>query len=311
MALDTMTNRSAGDTILASDWETIRTNLSKIEGTASASTTEGYGLAGQIALGSARTAGTTITDTDTNTLINAVQDLAVYTGASNNISDVSDGATIQDTDLNNIQSTINNIYSVRNNAVSTYLTQESKQSSSRTTAWSTTVTHDVSMLFKDAENLPTGARPDFFNAGGSIYFTASRSGGSTNDQNTDWTNMLSAMGTIKMNFTQTTASSGTTTSIGAYDLTSSYQTIYEKAGSGSYSTNYYKIQAKDVGGTFTELRFLITFGDSHTGRGYFDSVDGTLSSVVGVFRPDSGTLPNGNKVELSGEFFQFAGNSGL
>ena len=311
MALDTMTNRSPGDSITASDWETIRTNIAKIEGTASESTTEGYGLAGQISYGSARTAGLTITDTDTNTLINAVQDLAVYTGATNNISDVSDGSVIQETDLNNTQSTINNIYAVRNNAISTYLTQEAKQTSNRTTAWSTTVTHDVSIQFKDGEGLSTLGRPALFNAGGSIYFTASRSGGSSTDQNTDWTNMLSAMGTIKMNLTQTTASSGSTTSIGAYDLTSSYQTIYEKGGSGSYSTNYYKIQAKDVGGTFNELRFLITFGDSHTGRGYFDSVDGTLSSVVGVFRPNSGTLPNGNTVALSGEFFQFVGNSGL
>jgi hypothetical protein len=311
MALDTMTNRSPGDSITASDWETIRTNIAKIEGTASESTTEGYDLAGQISYGSARTAGLTITDTDTNTLINAVQDLAVYTGATNVISDVSNGATIQETDLNNTQTTLTNIYAVRNNAVSTYLSQEAKASSSRTSAWSTTVTHDVSMLFKDAENLSTGQRAAFFNAGGSVYFTAGRSGGSSNDQNTDWTNMLSAMGTIKMNLTQTTASSGTTTSIGAYDLSSGYTTIYEKSGSGSYSTNYYKIQAKDVGGAFEEIRFLITFGDSHTGRGYFDSVDGTLSSVVGVFRPDSGTLPNGNKIELTDEFFTFAQNSSL
>ena len=155
------------------------------------------------------------------------------------------------------------------------------------------------MLFKDAENLPTGQRAGFFNAGGSVYFTAGRSGGSSNDQNTDWTNMLSAMGTIKMNLTQTTASSGTTTSTGAYDLTRGKTTIYEKSGSGSYSTNYYKIQAKDVGGTFEEIRFLITFGDSHTGRGYFDSVDGTLSSVVGQYRPNSGTLPNGFDVVVA------------
>ena len=304
-----MTNRSPGDSITASDWETIRTNIAKIEGTASESTTEGYGLAGQISYGSARTAGLTITDTDTNTLINAVQDLAVYTGATNNISDVSDGSVIQETDLNNTQSTINNIYSVRNNAISTYLTQEAKQTSNRTTSWSTTVTHDVSIQFKDGEGLATLGRPALFNAGGSIYFTASRSGGSSTDQNTDWTNMLSAIGTVKMNFTQVTASSGTTTSLGMYDLTTSYQTIFEKAGSGSYSTNYYKIQAQAPNSS--SIRFLITFGDSHTGRGYFDSVDGTLSSVVGVFRPNSGTLPNGNTVALSGEFFQFVGNSGL
>ena len=109
--------------------------------------------------------------------------------------------------------------------------------------------------------------------------------------------MLSAMGTIKMNFTQTTASSGSTSSLGMYDLTTSYQTIFEKSGSGAYSTNYYKIQAQAPNSS--SIRFLITFGDSHTGRGYFDSVDGTLSSVVGNFRPNSGTLPNGFNVTVA------------
>ena len=108
--------------------------------------------------------------------------------------------------------------------------------------------------------------------------------------------MLSAIGTAQMNHTQTTASSGTTTSIGNSDLTASYQTIYEKSGSGSYSTNFYKVQALVSSNT---LRFLITFGDSHTGRGYFDSVDGTLQSVVGQARPNSGTLPNGFDVVVA------------
>ena len=95
----------------------------------------------------------------------------------------------------------------------------------------------------------------------------------------------------------TAASSGTTTSIGNNDLTTSYQTIYTKAGSGAYSTNYYQIQA--LASNSTTLRFLITFGDSHTGRGYFDSVDGTLESVVGQKRPNSGTLPNGYSVVVA------------
>ena len=109
--------------------------------------------------------------------------------------------------------------------------------------------------------------------------------------------MLSAMGTIQMAYTATTASSGTTTSIGNNDLTTSYQTIYTKAGSGAYSTNYYQIQAR--ADNSTTLRFLITFGDSHTGRGYFDSVDGTLQSVIGQARPNSGTLPNGFDVVVA------------
>ena len=288
MALSTMTNRSAGSTITAADWDVARNNILLITGTPGGSN-EGWGQSWSV---HNPAAGATITDTNTNDIINAAQDIAVYTGASNNVSDVSNAALIQDTDLNNIQSTITNGYNARLTADASYLSQEAKDTSTRTAAWSTTVTHDVTVTFGSA-----AIRNAFFNAGGSLYFTASRSGGSTNDQNTDWTNMLSAMGTIKMNYTQTTASSGTTTSIGNNDLTTTYQTIYTKAGSGSYSTNYYSIQAR--ADSSTVLRFLITFGDSHTGRGYFDSVDGTLTSVSGQYRPNSGTLPNGYSVVVA------------
>ncbi len=289
MALTSMTNRTAGDSITASDWDIARNNILLITGTAEDSTQEGWGQSWSVFNPAA---GATITDTDTNDMINAAQDIAVYTGATSNVSDVSDGATIQDTDLNSIQSTITNGYNARTNAASSYLSQEAKDTSTRTTAWSTTVTHDATVTFSSEAH-----RNSFFNAGGSIYFTASRSGGASNDQNTDWTNMLSAAGTIKMTFTATTGASGTNTSLGMYDLTTSYQTIYTKAGSGSYSTNFYKIEAKAPNAS--SIRFLITFGDSHTGRGYFDQVDGTLTSVIGQFRPNSGTLPNGFDVVVS------------
>ena len=288
MALSTMTNRSAGSTITAADWDVARNNILLITGTPGGSN-EGWGQSWSV---HNPAAGATITDTNTNDIINAAQDIAVYTGASNNVSDVSNAALIQDTDLNNIQSTITNGYNARLTADASYLAVEAKDTSTRTAAWSTTVTHDLTVTFSSS-----AVRNAFFNAGGSLYFTASRSGGSTNDQNTDWTNMLSAMGTIKMNYTQTTASSGTTTSIGNNDLTTTYQTIYTKAGSGAYSTNYYSIQAR--ADSSTVLRFLITFGDSHTGRGYFDSVDGTLTSVAGQYRPNSGTLPNGYTVTVA------------
>ena len=102
-------------------------------------------------------------------------------------------------------------------------------------------------------------RNPFFNAGGSIYFTASRSGGAQMTQNTDWTNLLSAMGTIQMNFIAN-QQAGTTTGLGMYDLTTSYQTIYTKAGLVAYHINFYKIEAQVANGP--SIRFnLITFGD--------------------------------------------------
>ena len=288
MALSTMTNRSPGDSITASDWDVVRNNILLITGTPTSGSTEGWGQSWSVYNPSA---GATISDTNTNDIINAAQDIAVFTGATNTVSDVSNAGTIQETDLNNVQGTVTNGYNKRTDATS-YHSTENKDTSQRTSAWSTSVTHDVTITFSSESH-----RQSFFNAGGKINFNASRSGGSSTNQNTDWTNMLSAMGTIQMGYTATTASSGTTTSIGSYDLTTSYQTIYTKAGSGAYSTNYYQIQGR--ADNSTTLRFLITFGDSHTGRGYFDSVDGTLESVVGQKRPNSGTLPNGYSVVVA------------
>ena len=290
MALSTMTNRSAGDSITASDWDIARNNILLITGSATGSQ-EGWGQSFSVYNPSA---GATISDTNTNDIINAAQDIATYVGASVTVSDVANAGSIQETDLNTIQSTITNAYNSRFSASSSYLSTEAKISSTRTSSWNTTVTHYFTVDFSSDSHAK-----EFFNAGGKITFSASRSGGASNDQNTDWTNLLSAMGTVKMGYTNVTASSGSNTgSRGFYDLTSSFQEIFIKTGSGSYSSNYYQISAKYDSGTAT-ISYQVTFSDAHTGRGYFDTVDGTLQHNVGQERPNSGTLPNGYAVTVA------------
>lgn len=290
MALSTMTNRSAGDSITASDWDIARNNILLITGSATGSQ-EGWGQSFSVYNPAA---GATISDTNTNDIINAAQDIATYVGASVTVSDVANAGSIQETDLNTIQSTITNAYNNRFSASGSYLSTEAKIDSTRTSSWNTSVTHNFTVDFSSDAHAK-----EFFNAGGKITFSASRSGGATNDQNTDWTNLLSAMGTIKMGYTSVTASSGSNTgSRGFYDLTSSMQEIYIKTGSGSYSSNYYQIQASYASGTGT-ISFQVTMSDVHTGRGYFDTVDGTLQHNVGQERPNSGTLPNGYAVTVT------------
>lgn len=285
-----MTNRSAGDSITASDWDIARNNILLITGSATGSQ-EGWGQSFSVYNPAA---GATISDTNTNDIINAAQDIATYVGASVTVSDVANAGSIQETDLNTIQSTITNAYNNRFSASSSYLSTEAKIDSTRTSSWNTSVTHNFTVDFSSDAHAK-----EFFNAGGKITFSASRSGGATNDQNTDWTNLLSAMGTIKMGYTSVTASSGSNTgSRGFYDLTSSMQEIYIKTGSGSYSSNYYQIQASYASGTGT-ISFQVTMSDVHTGRGYFDTVDGTLQHNVGQERPNSGTLPNGYAVTVA------------
>ena len=67
MALSSMTNRSAGDSITASDWDVARNNILLITGTAEDSTQEGWGQSWSVYNPAA---GATITDTNTNDIIN-------------------------------------------------------------------------------------------------------------------------------------------------------------------------------------------------------------------------------------------------
>ena len=140
---------------------------------------------------------------------------------------------------------------------------ESAESSSRTTNWNGIITHNFDVTFADENQ-----RRFFFNAGGEIRFSASRAGGSTYSKNTDWTNMLSNMGTIKFGRTDTTCTgTGTTTTIGNSDLTATYQTIFTKAGSGNYAENEYEIRARfsTVDSQDKVLQFTVRFEDNDAG----------------------------------------------
>ena len=77
------------------------------------------------------------------------------------------------------------------------------------------------MLSKDFDALHRGL-------GGNGNMLIARSGGSSTDQNTAWTNLGTGLGTVTMNATDTTKSGGTygtNTNVGFRDLTSSNQTI--------------------------------------------------------------------------------------
>jgi hypothetical protein len=97
--------------------------------------------------------------------------------------------------------------------------------------------------------------------------------------------MLSNMGTIKFNFADTTSSNnnGTGSTIGNYELTSTYQVVYTKTGSGVYIENDYIIYAKE--NSSKQIQFKIEFTDDANGSGGADErVEGELSSVISEYR---------------------------
>lgn len=161
---------------------------------------------------------------------------------------------------------------------------EAGVTSTRTTQWNGTITHDITVTFTSSN-----ARRYFFNAGGAIQFKAQLSNGS-GAKDSDWATMLSNMGTISFAYTNTSATgSGTGTAIGNYDLTSSYQKVFEKAGSGVYAENKYIIRARSTANN--TIDFNIRFedndvGEGDTGPGYIPIdenvlyISGTILSTV-------------------------------
>jgi len=112
----------------------------------------------------------------------------------------------------------------------------------------------------------------FFNSGGAFNITGDITAYSTG---TGWdgagfNEIFTNMGTILMNYTQTTesGSGGTPTSIGYYDLTTGYQTIYSATGTGAYTDATLVIAARyGSSGAYVEIRVTLTPGSGRSVNG--------------------------------------------
>lgn len=135
--------------------------------------------------------------------------------------------------------------------------------STRATAWSSQITHQFDVNFGSYNN----ARY-FFNTGGQIRIAGSRSGGTVNTTNTNWTQIFNDIGTVRFNHTNTSGNSGVSTDIGFYNLTSSYQVVFTKQA-GGYAGDNYEIAARTSGafGSGGIVQFRIRFNTSATASG--------------------------------------------
>jgi len=173
----------------------------------------------------------------------------------------------------------------------------------RTTAWNGSIVHQVDLVFANANE-----RRYFFNSGGLIIINANLSGGNTVSGNQTatypsspayqkdeiWQTMLNNMGTIYIGSNTVTATgTGSAANGGNFDLTSSYQTAFTKSGSGVYSENYYRIEAKGAQSS-NKITLRITFADVDSGDDRTDpnllpagqgvpvdeNVTGTITSTI-------------------------------
>lgn len=149
------------------------------------------------------------------------------------------------------------------------------------------INHTIDVGFDSATE-----RRCFFNAGGQIRFNASidiSSVGSADlAKNQAWETMLDNSGQIQFGrATTATTGSGTAYAVGNEDLTSTYQKIFLKEGSGTYSENNWYVEAKNKDDS--TITFNVVFWDQDVGSGGADEyVAGVLTSSVSHLRA-SGT----------------------
>jgi len=186
------------------------------------------------------------------------------------LSDIAVDDDILATDYNDTETKSTSINSNRMNIDVGELSLLSGGSSVRTTSYIAA----IDCTFRYAQINFNNSRY-FWNTGGAVNIYGVITGYSTGTgyDGAGINEILSTMGTITMNHTQTiqSGSGGIPTSIGFYDLTTSYQTIFTQTGSGAYSDATLVIEARrNSSGSYVEVRVTIT---PESGR----TVDGTTT----------------------------------
>jgi hypothetical protein len=160
----------------------------------------------------------------------------------------------------------------------------------RSTSWISEVTTTCTVTFNTADQARW-----FFNSGGKIRVTSSRTGGTASPQNAAWSSLLNTAGTQALG--------GNNAGVNFYNLTTAYQNFYLTSSSSPYTANQYRIDVlsnvadNSVGGA-TILTFRIKFTDNYTyggtgGTSFPDTVDGTLSVVIDEIRASGSLQPLG------------------
>lgn len=165
--------------------------------------------------------------------------------------------------------------------------------------WRTTIECRVTVSFASADDARF-----FFNTGGQIKFTSTRTGGADTDQNSIWSNFLqNTVGLQGFGGNFPTPGIGSLDGGNFYRLTNNFTSPYYNVNStGAYSLNTFKLWARAIdapnndnsAGGATILEFLIEWVDDSVGTGGGpDQVDGAINLFVRetkVTAPPSGVF---------------------
>ena len=145
-------------------------------------------------------------------------------------------------------------------------------------SWNGILSHIFKVTFNTAQQ-----RRHFFNAGGQIRLDAGLTWAFSQSKTNDWKNLLSGMGSVRFSASGCDSSLGvgSPTSIGNYQLTSSYQLVYRQSGA-LYSGSYYEVYALEL--SSNEIQFRIYFKDTST-ENIDEDVFGTLFNNIKIAVP--------------------------
>jgi len=178
--------------------------------------------------------------------------------------DQADPATAVKGGFNDYESAMTTIESAKFAIAGSQQTVANVTSNTKTATWNGSIDMEFTCTFTSANH-----RRHFFNSGGEIRITGSMASPS-GAKEVDWNSMLVNTGAIRFGYNYTTASSGTGSSIGGNNatsdspkLTSAYQTIFTKTGSGVYVENRYRVEAKE--NSSSVIQFRVTLADNDAG----------------------------------------------
>jgi hypothetical protein len=297
---------SAGNTIIDDDYNIFATgnaagtgddsvnNINTILGTGTGD--KGYGQSTTLP---AVSAGNTVQATNWANLVARTATLAAHQGISiTSITQPNAGNTIEA--FNALQQNVIDVNTNRNFAAAEG--SDASVSSTSTAGWNNSATLSKTFTFASANQLRY-----FFNAGGQIRLSWSRSGGTTSDQNTAWTDLLTACGTLVLTgaaasktingvaYTGLTkiGGSGSPTTLntteGAYALDGTPSLNFKQVPSAPYGSNEIEVSysiSGDVITIYTDLSDDYAPPDPASP----DNIDGTLTQVSTVRPPSTAQL---------------------
>lgn len=240
----------SGDVIDDADFNNARANVDKLLG-APADTTLGtfteannYGIhEGGAGVNAASAGGLVYADNATGgfkRLQDDVQALCAFYGVTVRTgvgSDVGSSTTITAETWRNLMLNIQDVWNTRFNppsAVGIIGDVATQQFS-----WTTQIENVATYTWSNENDCRS-----WFNKGMGVGYQASWTGVPQNTQTSNWGSLLNAMGTVILEHDTCSGSSGTNAGIGFYELSTSYQQIWSKFGSGAYASNNIKLYAK-------------------------------------------------------------------